>query len=144
MEIRSPWVDWLRKVIVGEQIGNVSAMWYSVANGFPFIVSESLEYATYLFADPWPKKRHHKRRAFTPALVNELYRILKPGATLYMATDVDYVMANQLDVLRQDGRFKVSLAEESKWPFDFPTDHQEFCDRKGIEYVFCCAYKAQC
>jgi tRNA (guanine-N7-)-methyltransferase len=38
--------------------------------------------------DPWPKKRHHKRRFFTPALVPHLERILEPGGFLHLSTDV--------------------------------------------------------
>lgn len=38
--------------------------------------------------DPWPKKRHHKRRFFTPATVRDLERILRPGGYLNLSTDV--------------------------------------------------------
>ena len=40
------------------------------------------------FSDPWPKKRHHKRRLFSPRLLPILERILAPGAPLYIKTDV--------------------------------------------------------
>jgi tRNA (guanine-N7-)-methyltransferase len=39
------------------------------------------------FPDPWPKKRHFKRRLFQPRLVAWLARILEPGARLHAATD---------------------------------------------------------
>jgi tRNA (guanine-N7-)-methyltransferase len=38
--------------------------------------------------DPWPKKRHHKRRFFTPSTVKDLERILRPGGYLNLSTDV--------------------------------------------------------
>jgi tRNA (guanine-N7-)-methyltransferase len=38
--------------------------------------------------DPWPKKRHHKRRLFSAAVVPHLERILAPGAYLNVSTDV--------------------------------------------------------
>jgi tRNA (guanine-N7-)-methyltransferase len=38
--------------------------------------------------DPWPKKRHHKRRIVSQANLDEFARILKPGGTLIMTTDV--------------------------------------------------------
>jgi tRNA (guanine-N7-)-methyltransferase len=41
-----------------------------------------------LFPDPWPKKRHHKRRLISPGTLSELARILRPGAELRLATDV--------------------------------------------------------
>jgi tRNA (guanine-N7-)-methyltransferase len=41
-----------------------------------------------LFPDPWPKKRHHKRRLVSPATLRELARLMRPGAELRFATDV--------------------------------------------------------
>jgi tRNA (guanine-N7-)-methyltransferase len=39
------------------------------------------------FPDPWPKKRHHKRRLLKPAFVAELAQRLVPGGVLHIATD---------------------------------------------------------
>ena len=39
------------------------------------------------FPDPWPKKRHHKRRLLKPAFVHALARRLAPGGYLHAATD---------------------------------------------------------
>jgi tRNA (guanine-N7-)-methyltransferase len=39
------------------------------------------------FPDPWPKKRHHKRRLIRPDVVVLLVRALEPGAVLHVATD---------------------------------------------------------
>ena len=41
------------------------------------------------FPDPWPKKRHHKRRLLQPAFVHELALRLAPGGYLHVATDWD-------------------------------------------------------
>jgi len=38
--------------------------------------------------DPWPKKRHRKRRLFTPATVTHIERVLVPGGYLDLSTDV--------------------------------------------------------
>jgi tRNA (guanine-N7-)-methyltransferase len=37
--------------------------------------------------DPWPKKRHHKRRLIQPPLLEKLQRALAPGASLHVSTD---------------------------------------------------------
>ncbi|MEV0800456.1 tRNA (guanosine(46)-N7)-methyltransferase TrmB [Kribbella sp. NPDC050281] len=43
------------------------------------------------FPDPWPKKRHHKRRLVTPPFVALVASRLQPGGTLHLATDwADY------------------------------------------------------
>ena len=39
------------------------------------------------FPDPWPKKRHHRRRLIQPAFVAQLARRLEPGGALHVATD---------------------------------------------------------
>ncbi len=47
-----------------------------------------------LFPDPWPKKRHHKRRLINPATAAEIARALEVGGELRLATDdVDYARA---------------------------------------------------
>lgn len=45
-----------------------------------------------LYPDPWPKARHHRRRAVTPEYLQPLARATAPGAQLRIATDIpDYV-----------------------------------------------------
>ncbi len=39
------------------------------------------------FSDPWPKKRHHKRRVVQDASLKEIHRILRPGGELRIVTD---------------------------------------------------------
>jgi tRNA (guanine-N7-)-methyltransferase len=46
-----------------------------------------LSRAFILFPDPWPKKRHHKRRIVSPGNVQALSRLLKDNAELRIATD---------------------------------------------------------
>lgn len=50
---------------------------------------ESLETIYILNPDPWPKKKHHKRRIVRQETLDQYYRTLKPGGSLIMATDVD-------------------------------------------------------
>ncbi|MFM9271708.1 tRNA (guanosine(46)-N7)-methyltransferase TrmB [Halomonas elongata] len=47
----------------------------------------SLDTVQLFFPDPWPKKKHHKRRIVQPAFVELVRTRLKPGGTLHMATD---------------------------------------------------------
>src|SRR5688572_8486566 len=41
------------------------------------------------FSDPWPKKRHHKRRVIQDRSMLDLHRVLKPGGELRLVTDHD-------------------------------------------------------
>ncbi|QWF80569.1 tRNA (guanine-N(7)-)-methyltransferase [Amycolatopsis sp. CA-230715] len=51
------------------------------------IAPGSLDGARIFFPDPWPKKKHHKRRLVQPAFIALLASRLTPGATLHLATD---------------------------------------------------------
>ena len=52
-----------------------------------FVPDESVECFHIYFPDPWPKKRHHKRRFFNAANTKQLLRCLKAGGTIRVATD---------------------------------------------------------
>ncbi|MGA3156578.1 MAG: tRNA (guanosine(46)-N7)-methyltransferase TrmB [Steroidobacteraceae bacterium] len=47
----------------------------------------SLDEVQILFPDPWPKKRHHKRRLIQPAFIETVARCLQPEGLLHLATD---------------------------------------------------------
>jgi tRNA (guanine-N7-)-methyltransferase len=51
------------------------------------------------FPDPWPKKRHHKRRLVQPAFVNLLGERLRPGGRLHLATDWENYALQMLEVM---------------------------------------------
>ena len=47
----------------------------------------SLDHVHVYFPDPWPKKRHHKRRLVQPPFPEKVARALRPGGRLHLATD---------------------------------------------------------
>ena len=56
-----------------------------------FMQDESVDCFHIYFPDPWPKKRHNKRRFLSTANTEQLIRCLKPGGTIRIATDhADY------------------------------------------------------
>jgi tRNA (guanine-N7-)-methyltransferase len=136
IEVRESLTEYINGVVSGESIPNAHAEWYTLANGLDWIEPESIAYAVYLFPDPWPKKRHHKRRAFGHEFLAMLHRLLKPGGRLWLATDREDVDAYQREVLSESALFRVSpLLTDETWPFDFATDQQMFCRSKNIPYV---------
>jgi tRNA (guanine-N7-)-methyltransferase len=63
-----------------------------------------------LFPDPWPKKRHHKRRLIQPAFVALLAERLREGGALRLATDWEPYAAEMLTTLSAQARLRnVSL-----------------------------------
>jgi len=53
------------------------------------------------FPDPWPKKRHHKRRIVQPGFVALVASRLRPGGVLRMATDWQHYAEQMLEVAGQ-------------------------------------------
>ena len=54
---------------------------------FRLLAEASVENFFVLFPDPWPKKRHHKRRFFKPEIVAAMARALVPGGSLLVKSD---------------------------------------------------------
>ena len=74
------------------------------------------------FPDPWPKKRHNKRRFICPANLEHLIRCLKTAGQLRIATDhADYfeqvktVLAARSDTLEEFDFVKPAGAESGEW-----------------------------
>lgn len=87
-----------------------------------FIPDNSVECFHIYFPDPWPKKRHHKRRFICPANLEHLIRCLKTGGQLRIATDhTDYfeqiktVLAAWNETLQEIDFLPTAGAEASEW-----------------------------
>ncbi|GGC20163.1 tRNA (guanine-N(7)-)-methyltransferase [Marivita lacus] len=66
---------------------------------FDVLPEGSVDKAFLLYPDPWPKKRHHRRRFVTQNHLQPLYAVLAPGAEFRVATDIpDYVRQTLIEV----------------------------------------------
>jgi tRNA (guanine-N7-)-methyltransferase len=85
-----------------------------VANGDAIILlremlaPDSLDGLRVYFPDPWPKKRHHKRRLIQPEFLTLAATRLKPGATVHCATDWEPYAEQMLEVLDAHPEFENS------------------------------------
>jgi tRNA (guanine-N7-)-methyltransferase len=52
-----------------------------------FVADQSIQVVHIYFPDPWPKKRHHKRRLIQSGFLDQIWRILKPGGRVQIVTD---------------------------------------------------------
>ena len=87
-----------------------------------FISDSSVECFHIYFPDPWPKKRHHKRRFISPANLEHLIRCLKTGGQLKIATDhedyfevIQEVIANQKKELEEIQFLPTVGADKGEW-----------------------------
>ena len=65
------------------------------------------------FPDPWWKKRHRKRRVFTPEFAADAARVLTPGGRLHIATDVEEYFGVMTGIVRVMPAFREVAAETS-------------------------------
>lgn len=63
------------------------------------------------FPDPWPKKRHHKRRILQPVFTQLVARKLKPNGQFHMATDWEHYAHWALEILNNTPGLKNAAAQ---------------------------------
>jgi tRNA (guanine-N7-)-methyltransferase len=93
-----------------------------------------------LFPDPWPKTRHHKRRFVQMAMLDQLARVMKPGAELRFATDDTGYLVWTLERLSAHRAFQWSANGAADWrarPPDWPPTRYE---AKAIRAGDTCTY----
>ena len=87
-EVHEPGVGALLKLIGENDLQNVRIMNHDAVEVIAHMLTEqSLDGVHIFFPDPWPKKRHMKRRLLTPEFLNLIYPKLKKGAFIHVATD---------------------------------------------------------
>jgi tRNA (guanine-N7-)-methyltransferase len=88
-----------------------------------------------LYPDPWPKRRHWKRRFIQDDSLKRLARILKSGGELRFATDIaDYAAYALARVLRSaDFLWTAEVASDWRlaWPDFYPTRYEAKAKREG-------------
>ena len=92
VEVHGPGVGSLLNRIAAQQLTNVRVIRHDAVEVLNRMIPDGALAAIHLFfPDPWPKKRHHKRRLVQPAFAALAARKLAPGGILHAATDVpDY------------------------------------------------------
>jgi tRNA (guanine-N7-)-methyltransferase len=88
VEVHGPGVGSLLNRIESAGLTNVRIVRHDAVEVLERMVADGALAALHLFfPDPWPKKRHHKRRLVQPPFVALLARKLAPGGIAHLATD---------------------------------------------------------
>ncbi len=100
VEVHGPGVGHLLVECEERELTNVRAIKHDAVEIIrDFIAPESLDRVLIFFADPWHKRKHHKRRIIQPKFVELIRKRLKPGGILHMATDWEDYAKHQLKVM---------------------------------------------
>jgi tRNA (guanine-N7-)-methyltransferase len=91
VEVHSPGVGSLLRQIEARNLGNVRIVQHDAVEVVTHMIAPAaLSGIHVFFPDPWPKKRHHKRRLLQAPFVRLLATRLQPGGYLHLATDWDH------------------------------------------------------
>jgi tRNA (guanine-N7-)-methyltransferase len=108
IEVHPPGVGHLLLGLDVSQLSNVRVIMHDAVEVLEHqIAPASLDLAHIFFPDPWPKKRHHKRRLIQPSFIALLARALRPGATLRLATDWEHYALHMREMLDVCNEFSV-------------------------------------
>jgi tRNA (guanine-N7-)-methyltransferase len=105
IEVHTPGVGSLLKSIGERNLTNVRIVQHDAVEVLQHMIApDTFDAVHVFFPDPWPKKRHHKRRLLQPEFVALLAGRMKPGAYLHAATDWQEYAEQILDVLKREPR----------------------------------------
>jgi tRNA (guanine-N7-)-methyltransferase len=111
VEVHTPGVGSLLKQIEAKGLANLRLVQHDAVEVLrDMIAPGSLDGAHIFFPDPWPKKRHHKRRLVQTDFVALLASRLKPGGYVHLATDWEEYAEQMLAVLAAEPQLENTAA----------------------------------
>jgi len=139
VEVHEPGIGHLLTLIERSGLTNVRVINADAVDVIDAMLPEiAFDAVNLFFPDPWPKKRHHKRRLVQPEFVDAIARILKPGGLFHIATDWAHYAEQIGDVVGDSSCFSAtdpaSLSDEPL-AFRAPTKFERRGRRLGHDVV---------
>jgi len=117
IEVHGPGVGSLLNQIENLGLSNLRVIQHDAVEVLQHMIPDAtLDGVHIFFPDPWPKKRHHKRRLIQPELVAALCDKLKPGGYLHAATDWQEYAEHILAVFSAEPKLANSAAAYAPRP----------------------------
>ncbi len=113
-----PYEDGVIKVLTAiedDGLKNIRVHMGDVRDVLRQLAPGSLDRAFVLFPDPWPKRKHRKRRLVNSSLLDLLARVLKPNAELRIATDIGDYARTMLEAFQLEPRFLWQAEGPDDW-----------------------------
>jgi tRNA (guanine-N7-)-methyltransferase len=113
-----PFVNGMAKllaVIEGERLDNVRVWDDDVTDLLPTLPDASFDRVYILYPDPWPKRRQRKRRLVSEETLAMLARVMKPGAELRFASDIDDYIGWVLARMLRSAHFRWTATRADDW-----------------------------
>lgn len=117
------------------KVSNVAIHPGDVRDMFDILPTASISRAFLLYPDPWPKSRHHRRRFVNPEFLDPLADVMKPGAILRVATDIEDYVRQTLEQVAEHNAFDWLAEGPKDWrhPWDdwLSTRYEQKALREG-------------
>ena len=113
-----PFVNGMAKllaVVEQENLDNVRLWDDDVTDLLPTLPDASFDRVYILYPDPWPKRRQRKRRLVSDETLEMLARVMKPGAELRFASDIDDYIGWVLARALRSPHFRWTAARADDW-----------------------------
>ena len=115
IEVHQPGIASLIRQIEYNQLSNIRLIAHDVIDILKYQLPEnSIDCVYIFFPDPWPKKKHHKRRLINSSFLTLLKPVLKNHGRLYIATDWKDYAEQILELIEHTADLK-NLAGENKY-----------------------------
>ncbi len=119
IEVHTPGIGKVLSEIESKQLTNLRLINYDAVQTIRTMINNySLSGIHIFFPDPWPKKKHHKRRLIQRPFIQELIGKLKNGGYIYIVTDWEEYAEHILSVLNRSTELKntyTDFADKKKW-----------------------------
>ncbi len=106
--------------IDANKLGNIRLHFGDASELIDWLPAGALSRIDLLYPDPWPKRRHWKRRFIQDESLQRLARILKPGGELRFATDIADYAAYALTRVLRSGDFVWTAESAADWRNAWP------------------------
>jgi len=115
VEVHRPGIGSLMRRIEEDKLSNIRIISYDIVDILKYQLPEnSIDCVYIFFPDPWPKKKHHKRRLISSSLIPLIKKALKKHGRLFIATDwEDY--ANQISEIIDSEPDIINLAGRNQY-----------------------------
>jgi tRNA (guanine-N7-)-methyltransferase len=113
-----PFVNGMAKLLAAigqEGLDNIRVWDDDVTKLLPTLPDGSFDRVYILYPDPWPKRRQRKRRLVSDEMLDMLARVMRPGAELRFASDIDDYIGWVLARILRSSRFRWTAARADDW-----------------------------
>ncbi|MGJ5133919.1 tRNA (guanine(46)-N(7))-methyltransferase TrmB [Bradyrhizobium oligotrophicum] len=118
-----PYVNGMAKIlsaIEADNIGNIRLVAGDAAELLAWLPPQSLQRIDLIHPDPWPKRRHWKRRFVQDATIAAMARVLKPGGEFRFVSDIADYCAWTLWHLLRSPEFAWTAERADDWRLPWP------------------------